>query len=123
MDLVYGVGVGARRRGPMPQHVTRTHLRHTVKHAHAHSHSSTRVDSLFWSSSSPRGAPRDVITQGSTTYLANKLAGSVMALNSRELPEGSLKNMVHCSPGFPSNLRWGSIIKFTALALRASANA
>lgn len=36
-----------------------------------------------------------------TKYFANRLLGVVMALNSRLLPLGSLKNMVHCSPGLP----------------------
>jgi hypothetical protein len=34
-----------------------------------------------------------------TVYLANRLAGFVMALNSSELPLGSLKNMVHWTRG------------------------
>eukprot|EP00878_Enallax_costatus_P007617 GHUV01007976.1.p1 GENE.GHUV01007976.1~~GHUV01007976.1.p1 ORF type:complete len:126 (+),score=12.82 GHUV01007976.1:1231-1608(+) len=31
-----------------------------------------------------------------TTYLANRLPGFVIALNSKLLPLGSLKNIVHC---------------------------
>jgi hypothetical protein len=36
-----------------------------------------------------------------------------MALNSRLFPEGSLKNMVHCSPGMPLNRRVGGMMNST----------
>ena len=35
----------------------------------------------------------------STWYFANRFSGLVIALNSKELPLGSWKNIVHCSPG------------------------
>lgn len=38
----------------------------------------------------------------STWYFANRLSGFVMALNSSAFPEGSLKNIVYCSPGCPA---------------------
>ena len=41
----------------------------------------------------------------STVYLANKFPGVVIALNSKEFPLGSLKNIVHCSPGCPEDNR------------------
>lgn len=44
---------------------------------------------------------------------AYMLPGFVMALNSRLLPLGSLKNMVHCSPGWPSKRRCGFMMNFT----------
>ena len=34
-----------------------------------------------------------------TKYLAKRFSGLVMALNSSAFPLGSLKNIVHCSPG------------------------
>ncbi len=37
--------------------------------------------------------------QSVTVYFANRLSGLVMALNSRALPEGSWKNMVHWGKG------------------------
>ncbi len=43
-----------------------------------------------------------VLPPQSTRYLANRLSGLVIALNSSALPEGSRKNMVHCSPGWPA---------------------
>ena len=38
----------------------------------------------------------------STWYFANRFSGLVIALNSKELPLGSWKNIVHCSPGWPA---------------------
>ena len=44
------------------------------------------------------------------------------ALNSKLFPEGSLKNMVYCSPGCPSNLKCGSIINLMPFCFNLSAN-
>lgn len=45
-----------------------------------------------------------------TLYFANKFSGLLIALNSKLFPDGSLKNIVHCSPGWPMNLKCGSTI-------------
>ena len=55
-------------------------------------------------------------SHSTTLYLANKLSNVVMDLNSRLFPLGSLKNMVHCSPGWPSKRRCGSMMNFTPAA-------
>lgn len=45
----------------------------------------------------------------STRYFAKSMPGFVMALNSKLFPLGSLKNIVHCSPGAPLKRIWGSM--------------
>jgi len=42
---------------------------------------------------------------GGEAYVANSCDSSRNALNSSALPAGSRKNIVHCSPGSPANLR------------------
>ena len=43
--------------------------------------------------------------------MAKRFSGLVMALNSRLLPEGSLKKQVYCSPGMPSKRSVGACEK------------
>ena len=52
----------------------------------------------------------------------NKLFGLVMALNSKLLFDGSLRNIVHCSPGLPSNRMCGSTINLTLCSFNLSFN-
>ena len=40
-----------------------------------------------------------ILFYSTTLYLANKLSGLVIDLNSKLFPEQSLKNKVHCSSG------------------------
>ena len=55
-----------------------------------------------------------------TEYLANRLSGFFIALNSKLFPNGSIKNIVICSPGSPTNRAWGSIIKSTLFLFQSS---
>ena len=48
--------------------------------------------------------------------------GLVIALNSRLLLDGSLKNIVHYSAGVFMNLRWGCMMKVTLWAYNWSDN-
>ena len=45
-----------------------------------------------------------------TLYFANRLSIVVIDLNSRLFPDGSLKNIVHCSPGCPLKRKCGGMI-------------
>jgi len=56
------------------------------------------------------------------SYFANKLFLFVIALNSKLLFDWSLKNIVHCSPGRPSNLLCGFNIKLIFLFSNFFAN-
>ena len=47
------------------------------------------------------------------SFLANRFSGFAIALNSSALPAGSRKNIVACSPGWPSNRTVGGITKST----------
>ena len=51
--------------------------------------------------------------------MANTWASSANALNSSGLPDGSRKNIVHCSPGSPTKRTCGSITKATSAACQA----
>src|SRR3569623_1881655 len=56
-------------------------------------------------------------------HLANNCASSANALNSSALPLGSRKNIVACSPGWPTKRMCGAIPKTTPAALTRSASA
>src|SRR6476620_11391695 len=53
------------------------------------------------------GSPADDLCP--RTQTANSWSRSAKALNSIAFPAGSRKNIVHCSPGSPSNRTYGSI--------------
>jgi CBS domain containing-hemolysin-like protein len=60
-------------------------------------------------------------TTGSS-FFANSLAGSAMALNSSALPAGSSRNMVACSPGCPAKRTVGGITNSTSASVSRSAS-
>ena len=55
-------------------------------------------------------------------YFSKILLKSLKDLNSSAFPHGSLKNIVACSPGSPSNLMYGSIMNSTFFSIILLAN-
>ena len=77
----------------------------------------TRAGSSGSASTRPRPRRRP------TNIFANSLAGSAIALNSSALPAGSSRNIVACSPGWPSKRTVGAMTNSTSAASRRAASA